>query len=439
MLERAGDPGADVEQLPLRLELASELAGLLLEPSVAAGVDEGLGRVAGEDHHGLQVVGRELVHAQLRQGDDAHRSALVDHRHDEHRLLDLLGALDRVAPLVVQRVVAEDGLRVGGHPAGERARTDVDPQQIAEVAVPQQPVGEGDRLAGPVLPVDGVDPDVVERGQGARLGHDGVGDGLDIGQPVQAGGQIVDGPHPRGLLGGVAVQARVADGHRGLVGEGLGQGQLIVGPFPVARVVEADDADRAVVAHQRHEACRLDPLVAVDGLERADARVGVRVAGHERPPLSDGLRPERGAVERELADHRLEGGADPTLGGQVERMLPLVVDHPQAHPVGVEQAARPIGDVTQNRAELQLPGQLPGDAGQGPGPRQLATGAGDGPGMAERHAGRGGGRGHEPPSAANPRAVDVIGGQQHADALLADGQRQPDAAIGGDVVSVRGP
>ncbi len=120
-------------------------------------------------------------------------------------------------------------------------------------------------------------------------------------------------------------------------------------------------------------------------------------------------------------------------------MLALVVDHPQAHPIGVEQAASPVGDVAQHRAELQLPGQLTGDAGQGAGAGELTAGAGDGAGMAERDAGRRGGRAQEASATANPRSVDVVRGQQHADPLLAEGQRQPDAAVGGDVLAIRRP
>ena len=79
--------------------------------SYAPSVGHRLRGVAGEDGHRLQVVVAELVVAQLRQGDHAHRSALEQHRHHQHRLLDVIGPLDGVPAHVVQRVVGPGSAR----------------------------------------------------------------------------------------------------------------------------------------------------------------------------------------------------------------------------------------------------------------------------------------------------------------------------------------
>ena len=163
------------------------------------------------------------------------------------------------------------------------------------------------------------------------------------------------------------------------------------------------------------------------------------MAGDEGAALANCLGPQRGAVQRELADHRLEGRADAALGGEVEGVLSFVVDHPQAHPIGIEQAAGPVRDIAQHRAEIQLSGQLTGDAGQGAGAGELTAGTGNGAGMSKGHARCRGGRAQEPSATADPRPVDIVRGQQHADPLLAEGQWQPDAAVGGDLLAVRRP
>ena len=96
-----------------------------------------------------------------------------------------------------------------------------------------------------VFPVHRIDPDVVVLGQGAGLGDDRIGDGLHVGQPVEAGREILDRPHAGRLVGHGPIQPCVGDGHCGLVGERLRQPQLVVRPLAVARVIEADDAHRA--------------------------------------------------------------------------------------------------------------------------------------------------------------------------------------------------
>jgi hypothetical protein len=86
---------------------------------------------------------------------------------------------------VVERVVDQERFAVLGHPAGEGALTDGDPEPFVEVALPEQAIGIGDRLAESILPVHDVDANIVVGGERARLRHDRIGDGLDIGQAVE--------------------------------------------------------------------------------------------------------------------------------------------------------------------------------------------------------------------------------------------------------------
>ena len=266
LVERGEQALVDLQQSPLGLRLPRQFGRLAFQSGVGPGVGDRLRGIAGEDEHRLQVVGAELVLAQLGEADDPDRAALEEHRDHEHRLLDVIGAFDGVPALVVESVVDEQRLAVLRDPSGERALADRDLESLAEIALAEQPIGVRHRLAEARIPVDRVDPDVVIGGQCACLGHDRVGDGLHIGQSIQSGGKILDGPHASGLVGDRPIQARIADGDGCLVGEGLGKRELVIRPFTVMRVVETDHPQGSVVADQRHQAGGLDSFATVRGL-----------------------------------------------------------------------------------------------------------------------------------------------------------------------------
>ena len=215
-------------------------------------------------------------------------------------------------------------------------------------------------------------------GKRARLGHDGIGDGLHVGQAVEACREVLDGAHACRLVGDRLVEPGIADRHRRLVGERLGQRQLVVGPFSIAGVVEADDPERPVVAHQRHEACGLDPLAPVGRLHPAQGVARIGVTEDERPPLSDRAHAERVARKGQRADGRQEVFGEASRGSGMEWMLALVQE-PEAHLVGVEERAGSVRDVIENHVEVQLSGQLLGDVAQGPRASHLAPRLDEGP------------------------------------------------------------
>ena len=145
------------------------------DPGVRLGIRDRLRRVAGEDRHRLEVVGAELVDAELAERDDTDGSALVDHRHDEHRFVDIIGPLDREPAVIGQRIVDEERFAALGHHAGERARPDVDLERSRKSPSPSSRSvnATGSQTRSPSRPVDA---DVVILGERARLGDDGIGD-----------------------------------------------------------------------------------------------------------------------------------------------------------------------------------------------------------------------------------------------------------------------
>ena len=65
MVERRQEALVDLQQPPLGVGAARELARLVDELFVARGIGHGLRRIAGEDRDGLKVVFGEPVEAQL--------------------------------------------------------------------------------------------------------------------------------------------------------------------------------------------------------------------------------------------------------------------------------------------------------------------------------------------------------------------------------------
>ncbi len=386
LVERREQPLVDIEQPSLGVGTASELGRLRHQPLVGRGVGDGLRRVAGEDAHRLEVVIREAVVAELAEDDDPEHPALVEHRHHEHRLGNVIGARDRLAALVVQRVVDQQRLAMLGHPAGE-ALAHCDPQQVLRVGgvVGEHFAGECDRLAHAALGVDLVDADVVVLGQRARLGNDGLGDGADVRQAVEPCGEILNGLHAGSLRRHRAVEAGVLDGDRRLIGEGLRQGHLLRRPGSIATVVEAQQAQRLVATDERHEAHGSDALGGVRLTKHADALVDIGIAHPVRPPLPQRAQADGVLVAAQRRDVRQEVLAELVLRGDAERKVPLG-HQPQAGPVGLEQGSRQVDHLAEDGVQVERAGQLLGDRAQGTGTLKLSarpseqTRAGDGGG-----------------------------------------------------------
>ena len=119
-LERGQQSLVDLEQPALALQLMLELHPLATEPLDVLAVDQGLGRVAGEDRQGRLVVGIEPVAALLGHDDDAVDGPVEGHRDEQHRL-GLLGRPDDDRPRVGRGVAEPDRLAVRRDPAGQAA------------------------------------------------------------------------------------------------------------------------------------------------------------------------------------------------------------------------------------------------------------------------------------------------------------------------------
>ena len=83
-VEAGGELAAHVEQPP-------QLAGERLAAGQQAGRLERRRRLVGEDQQESLVLAVELVEPELRERDDPDRQAVVGHRDDEHRLVDIVG------------------------------------------------------------------------------------------------------------------------------------------------------------------------------------------------------------------------------------------------------------------------------------------------------------------------------------------------------------
>ncbi len=83
------------------------------------------------------------------------------------------------------------------------------------------------------------------------------------------------------------VEPGILDRDRGLVGEGLEQGDLVVGPATVAAVVEAKQAERAIATDERDQARGADGVARVGDAHLAGCLVRVGVADRIRTPIAD--------------------------------------------------------------------------------------------------------------------------------------------------------
>ena len=384
MVERRQEALVDLEQSPLGVGAARELARLVDELLVARGVGHRLRRVAGEDRDRLEVVIGEPVESELAEDDDAERAALVEHRHDEHRLRNVLGAVNRLAALVVECVVDQQRLAVLGHPSGE-ALSDRHTESLDRVLgiALEHLAGEGDRLADIAFPVHAVDPDVVEIRQWRRLGHDRLRDGGHVGQAIETRGQVLDRAHARRLRRHGPIQPRVLDGDRGLVGKRLDQRDLLLGPVALGTVVEAEQAEWLVAADQRHEADGPDPLLLVAGMQQADRVLVVEAHGigssfAQRPD------PDRVGVHLEPFDAFEEGIAQTVVGRHAEGLSIRRRHQPEPGLVGLEQRAGEVDDLPEHRGQVERPGELLRDRSEGSRALELTPGPAEEPGARQR-------------------------------------------------------
>ena len=106
-------------QLAAHVEQPPQLAGEVLAPGQQPGGLEGRRGLVSEDQQEPLVLAVELVQAELRERDDADRDPVVGHRHDQHRLVDVVGSRDRLAARIGVGVADEDRRAVLGYPAGE--------------------------------------------------------------------------------------------------------------------------------------------------------------------------------------------------------------------------------------------------------------------------------------------------------------------------------
>ena len=132
-------------QLGAHVEQATQLAGQVLGACQQAGRSDRRGRLVGEDRQQPQVVGSELVEPELGERDDADRRAVVAHRDDQHRLVDVVGPGDRHAARVAVGVLDEDRFAVQRDPAGEALAERAGEELHVDVLVRPDPSLERDR------------------------------------------------------------------------------------------------------------------------------------------------------------------------------------------------------------------------------------------------------------------------------------------------------
>ncbi len=351
-------PLVDLEQAALALELELELAPLVTQPLHVRAVDEGLGRVAGEDRQRRLVVVIEAVEPVLRQDDDPVDRPVERHRHDEHRLGALCRADDE-RPRVARRVAQSDGLAVLGDPAGEPGPDRHAEQGGVRVLDVHERALEGDGLAHPGLVVDAIDADGVVVEQAPRLRHDGLTDAGHVLQPVEPGGQLRDGAQAAGHRPGRVRQAGAPDGGRHVVRERPGELRLVGRPVVVRAVVQDQQAERCVAEHDRDEADRPHSGAAIGGANGRHRRLEPAAEDADLA-LAEGVHPGRAGVARELRDDVEDLGREAALGDQPQWRRAVVIG-PQAGLVDAEQRERLVDDVTEQPVEVVPAADLGGD------------------------------------------------------------------------------
>ena len=312
------------------------------------------------------------------------------------------------------------------HPAGEPL-ADLHLEQLHGVlGIPfEHLAGERDGIAHASIPVDLVDPDVVVVGQGAGLRDDRLADGPDVGQAVESCREVLDRAHASGLVGNRPIQPRVLECHCRLVRERLEQRDLVLGPWAIGAVIEADDAHGTIAGDQRDEACGADALGRIDLAHHTDGGIAVRVSHPAGPALADGSRPDGIRVGRQRPHLGQERLAEVVVRGNLVRVLGVVHD-PESGLVRLEQRPGQLDHASEQRGEVEGPGELLGDGPERAGSTNLAPRVDDEP----RACQRGSGHGRECPreGIGHPLARRPVD-HEHADHALPRAQAD-DAVIG---------
>ena len=143
------------------------------------------------------------------------------------------------------------------------------------------------------LPLGVVHPH--QRGLGAEQADRRVADLLEDRVAVGGGGDVLGeraqgGELPR-PLGRALEQVGVVDGQRGLVGEELGEPDLVAGVAGAGDATDREDTDHAIARGQRHgqngsigPGCEVTPQV----IGQPDLRIGHHIGGDDRPAILQG-------------------------------------------------------------------------------------------------------------------------------------------------------
>ena len=358
LVEGGQDRLRRAQQLPLSRQLALERGRLLLEPCGRVRVGHRLGRERGVDHEQPQVVLGELAEAELREHEHAEAGALVDHRRQEHGLVDVgLGSRDRDRPRVVRRVVDQLRHAVLGDPSGH-ALAHRDPQVLDGLVGVHRAVAEH-RDRHQVVAMGPVDADVVVVDELAELGGDRVADLADVGEPRQPRPQALDrlelgrpGRHP-------AERARRPDRDRRVAREGLGTVEVDLAPAMGSIVGEVQHPVHLVTVDQRRGEQRVHAFLHG---RRPDRRPRARrVRAHEDRRATRRQLSKAGALRLDLPRRVEERVGEAGAAGRGHAAL-VVAQHDR-DAVRPEQHAGVVAEVAHDVADVQPRGQVRGDAG----------------------------------------------------------------------------
>ena len=170
-------------QLGAHVEQAAHLAGEVLGADQQPGRPDRGRRPVGEDRQDPQIVGVEPVEAELGQGDHADDRSVVAHRHDQHRLVHVVGPFDRLSAGIRVGVVDQDRFTVLGDPTCEPDAELAREQAHVHLLVGADATLERDR-DDVVRRLHDVHPGVVVLDDPGGLVHDDLADLLD--RPRQA-------------------------------------------------------------------------------------------------------------------------------------------------------------------------------------------------------------------------------------------------------------
>ena len=288
------------------------------------------GDTGGDELEQLDVIGGELPVDERADVEDADR-LVPDEERDAAERADALLAQDRVEDVGMGEVIEDDRPLLGGDPAGEAsAERDADAAldlfldpdrrtryKLVRVLVPQEDrarVGPQDRADARQEHAE----QIIER----KVGERGVGDGLDVLEPLARPSLGLEG-------------AGVVDRQGGAVGGELQQLDFVVREFPMVERADVQYADRFAADQQRHAEQRLDALLAEDRIEHLCV---VDIVEHDGSALRRHAAGEA-AAERD-ADAALHLLLDPD-GRAGDKFVRVCVQQQHRARVNVEELARP--------------------------------------------------------------------------------------------------